>query len=235
MSNTIHLCYAEGKYKKSQQICSNSALQIGGFSRSYMANRSHLSKEFVDRNSQILNQPRGAGYWLWKPYIILQALEHNPGALICYTDSGMYFQRSFIDLAEQCLTINPIVSFDYCGVNGQFTKRDCLHLMNRGDPSAIEHCRQQKQRMASVLVFRSCPIAIDFVTLWLMYCCDSRILTDASNITGENFPEFKDHRHDQSVFSILADRYSAHTYVHPEDVTQFMNKNPYLIHHRNPE
>jgi hypothetical protein len=229
MSDGIHICYADGKYKESQQICSQSALSVAGFTRSYCLNRSFLPQDFTTRHAHILNQPRGAGYWLWKPYIILETLLQNPGDLICYTDSGMYFVKPFVSFAEKCLeNRSPIVSFDCCGTNGQFTKRDCFELMY----SYTDDVRNDKQRMASVLVFRSCTESIAFVSSWLTYCLDPRILTDAPNAYGPNYPEFKDHRHDQSVFSILSRRYG--TYVHPQDVTQFSNSDPYLIHHRNP-
>ena len=33
-----------------------------------------IDPEFYAKNKFILNQPRGAGYWLWKHYIIKDAL-----------------------------------------------------------------------------------------------------------------------------------------------------------------
>mgnify|MGYP003598506185 CR=1 FL=1 len=35
----------------------------------------NLDKEFCLDNQEILSQSRGAGYWLWKPQIILQELK----------------------------------------------------------------------------------------------------------------------------------------------------------------
>ena len=60
-----------------------------------------------------------------------------------------------------------------------------------------------------------------FLTTWLEYCCDKRILTDIPNTCGKkNLPEFKGHRRDQSVLSLLAQRHSIPLYRIP---TQFGN------------
>lgn len=39
---------------------------------------------------------------------------------------------------------------------------------------------------------------------WLEYCTDDRILTNKPNECGQpNLPEFRAHRHDQAVLSVL--------------------------------
>lgn len=47
-----------------------------------------------------------------------------------------------------------------------------------------------------------------------------------------HYSEFKDHRQDQAVYSLLAQKYNV--YQSDMDLTQFSNTDPYLIHHRNP-
>jgi hypothetical protein len=43
-----------------------------------------------------------------------------------------------------------------------------------------------------------------FVEMWLDACTDARVLTDAPNTCGQpNLPGFVEHRHDQSVLSVL--------------------------------
>ena len=44
---------------------------------------------FMRRNIDILNRTRGAGYWLWKPYIIYKELYHaRDGDIIMYSDAA---------------------------------------------------------------------------------------------------------------------------------------------------
>jgi hypothetical protein len=48
--------------------------------------------DFVNRNKNILQQKRGAGYWLWKPYIIFQELYlARDGDIIVYSDASVNF------------------------------------------------------------------------------------------------------------------------------------------------
>jgi hypothetical protein len=58
---------------------------------------------------------------------------------------------------------------------------------------------------AGVIAFRANQNSKRIFKEWLSYCCDENILTDIPNICGKpNFPDFIDHRHDQSILSNLA-------------------------------
>jgi hypothetical protein len=46
-----------------------------------------------------------------------------------------------------------------------------------------------------------------FVSQWLTYATDIRAITDLPSELGENAPEFVDHRHDQSVLSLLTKKW----------------------------
>lgn len=66
---------------------------------------------------------------------------------------------------------------------------------------------------------------------------NENILTDTPNITGENYPTFKDHRHDQSVLSLMAHKYNIKLEIDP---SEWGNKcglrktSQLFLHHRNP-
>lgn len=48
--------------------------------------------DFINRNKNILERKRGAGYWLWKPYIIFQELYlAQDGDIIVYSDAKVDF------------------------------------------------------------------------------------------------------------------------------------------------
>jgi hypothetical protein len=60
---------------------------------------------------------------------------------------------------------------------------------------------------ASFLILLKTRRACAFAGTWLESCLDRRVLTDDPNTCGlPNLPGFVDHRHDQSVLSILAKR-----------------------------
>jgi hypothetical protein len=221
----IHICYANNKYYESQKKCSDSAVNIGGFDKSIKYNINDLDSNFKQKNSYILMQQRGAGYWLWKPYLILKTLMNiSENDTLVYTDSGMYFVKETISYLSKFN--NDVVSFTTCGLNKQLCKRDAFILMNL---DTIEYTNSP-QRIASILLFKKTNNSLNFVSEWLKFCEDPRIITDMPNTKQKNYPEFVDHRHDQSVFSLLAQKYNTHLSLF--DLTQFANKDPYILHHR---
>src|SRR5580692_6303460 len=72
---------------------------------------------FYRDNQAILDQPVGMGYWLWKPYIIKEALEASSvGDIVIYSDCGIEIIASPEPLLRLCTEENPILLFG----NGNF-------------------------------------------------------------------------------------------------------------------
>ena len=68
----------------------------------YMYRKEHLDDAFVAKNKKILDQKRGAGYWLWKPYVVLKTLLEVPeGAVMIYLDSGVEIVRPLGSLINE--------------------------------------------------------------------------------------------------------------------------------------
>ena len=62
-----------------------------------------------------------------------------------------------------------------------------------------------QQAMGGLQIYRNGVVARGFVREVLDAATDPRVLTDKLNTQGlENLPEFKDHRHDQAVLTIVA-------------------------------
>jgi hypothetical protein len=171
-------------------------------------NRSRLAATpFYAENRAILDGARGGGYWLWKPYIILDALRRcGPDDVVIYWDVGRTkpntFARPIAPLVRWCrehgglLPGVPIVS------QGRWTKRDCFHFMGCDEPRFWN--ARQVQATFSIWSGRA---AIAFVEEWLTWCRDRRCLTDDANECGlPNLPGFKEHRHDQSILTNLCVR-----------------------------
>ena len=61
--------------------------------------------------------------------------------------------------------------------------------------------------MASFVLLRRSFKSIRFVSEWLTYATDPRAVSDLPSVLGENAPTFKDHRHDQSILSLMAEKW----------------------------
>lgn len=213
--------YADQTYYESQKSNTESALKVGGFDKVISYGVKDLDFEFVSKNKLILEQKRGAGFWSWKPYIISKTLEKiNDGDLLFYSDAGCVFIRDINPLIELLdITEQQLILFELEDVHTirKWTKRDCLVYMGLDEEKYLD----QPQLLGGFSVMRKNPFVVSFVQEWLSYAQDPRIITDAPNECGlSNYPEFIDHRHDQSIVSLLGRKHDVFTIP---DLSQFGN------------
>lgn len=228
------ISYASPEFYKSQKRLNDSALNFGVDQvKSY--NNTYLKKtQFYKNNQHILDRRRGSGYWLWKPYIILDFLNQiKEGDLLIYADSGIEIIANISPLIDLCIKQNGILLFNVHGghPNKKWTKRDCFVLMNCDS----KYYWDAEQVNASFQIYIKNHESIDFVQNYLYFCQQINILTDLPNISRlDNHPEFIDHRHDQSVLSLLTLKYKLETFRdpcqwgNPLKMKEFREPNEYL-------
>jgi len=227
--------YSDKTHKNAQRENANSALSTGGFDEVFSFNFKDLGETFITENKNILSQSRGAGYWMWKPFVIKKALDLiNENDILMYSDSGISFIRNIdeiISIMDE--TSEKLLLFELEDIhsNKRWTKRDCFVLMGLDSEPYLS----QNQLLASYILMRKNDFVINFINEWLNYAKDYRIITDATNECGlPNYPEFVDHRHDQSILSLLGRKYNIKNIP---DVSQFgvgrMITSQVFNHHRN--
>jgi len=216
------VCYTTDRFLVSQRRLVESA-RVCGIERVSAWDRSALEQTpFYATHRAVLDRSRGAGYWLWKPFIIHQALEHAaPDEIAVYADAGIEIVGGLAPLVSVCRRQGGVLLFaghyDDVGspgpnVCGKWTKRDCFVLTNCDEPRYYE-CRMLD---ASFIVLAKTERALTLVAEWLRWCTDPRLLTDEPNVCGrENLPAFIDRRHDQSILSLLAARDAIELFRHP--------------------
>jgi hypothetical protein len=206
--------FATPNFFKAQQFNRQTALKIGGFDQVFCANPHLIDAQFKQKHQSILNEARGAGYWLWKPYFILQKLKQlADGDRLMYADSASHFIHSAAPLLELPQQFGQdIISFELELQESAWTKRDTFFYMD-ADQKGFE---RKKQFLASFIVIRKSAFSIRFMEQYLEYCTNPHILTDLDNTCGlPNFPDFNSHRHDQSVFSLLCKKYGLQGFRDP--------------------
>jgi hypothetical protein len=198
----IHLvCYAAGPdiHFRNQAALVASARRHG-VSQVAALNATTADTGFSTTHGDVLTEREGAGYWLWKPRIILDALTRSTeGDLVIYADSGSDLRGPLDALAAAAHGCDGILFWnDY--PNWMHVKRDAFVLTGTDTPR-YHHARQLD---AAFLVFRNTERVRAFVRLWMEHCADPRQLTDRPNTCGlPDLPGFVGHRHDQSVLTLL--------------------------------
>lgn len=210
----ILINYADQGYFKAQKRNIASGIGVGKFDKFIMESRKTLDDSFVSKNHSIMSLPRGAGYWLWKPFIILRALSTiKDDDYLFYCDSGCLFINpidEIIDMNKEDLDEKGIVLFNTTmWVNTgppwsdspeyMWTKRDLFDALNC-DTSKIT---ESPQANAATILMQKRNFSIKFIQEWLELCENFHLMTDEPSILP-NYEGFKEHRHDQSILSVLA-------------------------------
>jgi len=241
----LHISFGDEQYRRSLDLLRDTTLANGSDEFVDYTQTWLYSTEFYNAsrtNKYILNQSRGAGYWMWKPFIILEAFKTlEDDDVVLYSDAGLKVIGNLDPLYKvaqsdsndgKILFKLPAVGVD-AHLAKTWTKRDCFVLMG---------CNEDKYWNANmsngaVSLWRKTDENIEFLKEWLKWVRNPQIVTDSGNLHGVNDISFRDHRHDQSVLTILATKYSFELFRDPtqygnEEIDQFTNSPyPQLFHH----
>lgn len=219
-------------YEKARSFNSRTARKYGA-DKVIEYSLEDMDTAFAEKNKEILQQKRGSGYWLWKPYFINRAIEScNEGDWILYSDSGMIYRKDIGKYVNelQCRGVE-MLSRTTKFQERQFTKRDVFIELNCDVPEYTDTL----QRAAGVIIIRNTERTREIISEWLMIAQNKHLITDEKCIYGKNYKEFIDHRHDQSLFSILCKKH--HVYcnkdVFLDIVMPFHSRALLLYHHSN--
>lgn len=211
----LHINYANLMYYNAQKKNSETAKTIGGCDESIMCGIKDIDTDYYTKNRRIFSFPRGAGYWIWKPYIIKKYLKTlSECDYLIYTDSGTEFVSDINYLLEIKGDILEKQGFLISGATMpvpsgppwadapeyMWTKRDAFILTETDIPEITK----TPQACTCFMMFKPKKEVFDFLEEWIYWNCDYRAVTDSENVLGKNYDGWVEHRHDQSLASILA-------------------------------
>lgn len=171
-----------------------------GFDFIFNYRRDLLDPDFVTEYEDVFANKRGAGYWIWKPWIILNTLEQIPeNAILVYGDSNTLFKRPIDDLIavaqkhDIILLQHPNLSREQ---EAQLTTLEKLNCNTN-------ECRKGRNVVACFMVLRNTATTRQFIAEWLANCKNREIfLRD-----DRESPELKEHLYDQPILGIMAYHY----------------------------
>lgn len=200
------LSYGNSKFKVSIGRIEKEALAFGIFDRVFCYKEEDLRKDPIfwkTHGNFIESHPRGNGYWIWKPYLILKTLQSlDDGDFLVYADAGCTLNskaRTTLEVWLERLRTEPagILLFEIVHREGAWTKKDVFEALN------ASHLRQTPQRMGGIHFIRKCPESLQFYEELYKLVSDTHLIDDSPSKVA-NFPEFREHRHDQSCISLLS-------------------------------
>ena len=203
------LTYATSSFARQSKGLADGALALGFDSARVCGPQDIEGTTFHQRNTAILAAPRGAGFWLWKPYLILERVRQLASdECLLYCDAGRTGYYAFTSVPHRLIALMqkggkgfllgcPV---PHLGIIRHWTKRDCLELMAATDGPVLD-----APLLMTWSLWTNTPESIAFLEDWLAYTTDPRCLSDWPNELGKpNLAGFREHRFDQSIMSILA-------------------------------
>jgi hypothetical protein len=187
------------------------------FDKVIIENENTISNFYETHKNFITNNNRGFGYWIWKPYIIYKLLDSIPfDSYVFYTDAGASivshkYNRllEYIQLLDYSTT--PIITFSTQYEEFKFQKRKTLDYFGSIGYSLVydNSFLSSYQVESGILICKKTHFVLDFIKQWLDLCLvdNYSLVTDSK----DNEPDcFIEHRHDQSILSILCKIYNTH-------------------------
>jgi hypothetical protein len=160
---------------------------------------------FTAHQSFIAQNLRGLGYWIWKPFLILERLKQiPPDDCLVYSDAGTEISplganrfQHYAGLAQA----HGLLAFDIQEPIHLWTKGDLLSYFGISPNSPFLNANQI---WAGLLFLRNTPANLLLASHWAELCVarNYSLVNDAAS-TSPNPPSFKEHRHDQSILSLL--------------------------------
>lgn len=200
----IFVSFADTRYIKSLERIKSETEQFG-FDERYFLTEKDLPKDFFKGfNPQIYR--RGFGYWTWKPYIVNKMLEKlDEGDILVYSDAGTQWHISGKNRFEEyinMLSLNtPLLTFQQPFLTKDWTKGDVFHYIC--SDSWLKYA-MELQLWAGTFLLKKNELCINLFKHWTDIAENHRyLMTDLKSDTP-NLSGFIEHRHDQSVFSLLA-------------------------------
>ena len=174
--------------------------------------REHLIQtDFYKQHKSILDQPRGAGYWLWKPFYVWYTLNQvDEGDTVINIDADHYVVDK--DIARMIHEKKDprgvfITHLDY-HKNRRWVKRDCFVYTGCDEEKYWDGFHVEAGKCA----YTKNEFTMSFVKEWLDHASNENVITDLPNVCGmPNLPEFQDHRHDQAILALMAIKHEIKT------------------------
>ena len=228
----VYITYGDRCCSISKNRACEHALSQGKCDECYAFDRSIIDPEFQILHQKILSTTRGAGLWLWKPYIINKTLhtQLQDGEYLIYADAGIYFvgpvHPALYHMEARDDVFHGVLISSGFHPMFQYCKRDAF-VRQRCD---TDQCHQANQVDGAFSFWRKGPHALRVANAWLADAIDYASISDAANIEGlPNLNGFIDHRHDQAVLTNVMMRENW-SYQNNKQMAQLMAM---FVHDRN--
>jgi hypothetical protein len=200
------ITFGNHKYKNSLKLIQYEATSFELFDTiiGYTEKDLQEDTEFWSQHGEFIRKnPRGYGYWIWKPYLILKTLNQmSEGDCLIYADAGCQLNLEGKPVLEEWIenlkeTEQGVLLFDTSYKEGIYTKGDIFEYFN------CHELTDSIQRLAGIQFICCKAESIAFYKELVEHTSKYDLISDKKS-SYPNTAGFQEHRHDQSILSILS-------------------------------
>jgi len=196
--------YGDDAYARNRaRLAREAASYAGVFDHVVAWDRSSLAPAWAAAHRAVLAARRGGGYWVWKPHLLLRLLDERmaDGDVLLYADAGCTLVADpspYLALAAQ----HGLVLFRSAHPVLAWTKG--FAFAAAGEDMA--NYETAGQVVGGVIALQKRPWVRALLREWeRLMTADPRVVNDDNtSALVANHPSFREHRHDQSVLTLLA-------------------------------
>jgi hypothetical protein len=211
----IHfISFADKKFKRTLDRVNQEALISNYFDIVNVYCEDNLDNDHL---IYCLNNNRGFGFWSWKSVIVLKKLnEIEFGDILVYSDAGNTInhtaEKKFKEYIDFLLNeSNDSIFFQMGHLEKTFSKMDLIDYLKSYE------LLETGQITACCFFIKKTERTIKLIKQWNDICINNKNLIDDSPSIIPNDSSFFDHRHDQSILSVLVKKMGITPF--PEDDT----------------
>ncbi len=218
----IFLSFADKRLYRAAKRIHKQATDMAAYDRVIVANEDNLDADFKEKyRSKMIPGSRGFGYWCWKPQIILQTLRViENGDILQWTDVGCHInaggKKRLLEYFQICAdTQSDILAFqgrapepplNYDGrylpdvTECKWTKGDLFDYFDIGLDTRFS---LSPQIGTTTFFVKKSSASVELIQAWQNTYSTNFAYADDSPSVSPNSTGFIEHRHDQSIFSLL--------------------------------
>ena len=220
MRKVWFVTFADSRMKQPLRRIRRQAMEMGFSQDRILAmTEKDLGDDFKEKmSSHLVKGSRGYGYWCWRPNVVLQALRKmEEGEILLYTDAGCHLNphglprlREYLKMVDEAELLafqgrsllgtakyDPLHHFNHIG---QWTKGDVLDYF--GVRENVEVLKSG-QYSGGVFLVKKTKRSVAFYERYQAIAENHFSFFDDTPSKTRNTPEFREHRHDQAVFTLL--------------------------------
>ena len=207
----VFISFGAGPHFDSQYIARD-ARRLGLFDEVKAYGAADLGERFWARHGPFVKaHHRGYGFWIWKPYLIqreLAALRDDD--ILVYSDAGAIIlsdEGAHTAMAKSFQSVQKLPG-GICASQVNFSYQWCKESVFAALEVTNDQDKQKNQYEGGRIICRKNPAAMRVINHWAALVQEQHYhLFDNSPSFLPNHEDFREHRHDQAVFSILMYRY----------------------------